>query len=427
MFIKHSFLKIKLFLKLGIFFNSHILAKRVINFNNYIFGLRSTRAILNINKSIFLLYRTLLLLQLLVINNGKILFIEKNRAVSSLITSKTNAINQFCISGDSWLPGSLTNYSVIRWNYILINKSFFYKTPQLIILLNFDNSSTLILNEVMTIGLPLITFCNFNLVNSKIISYPLIANFLFKLDMYFFFSEIFFFFIASFRTVNKVNTKLSYTWSKGNSNLKALVLKYLDTAALKPFKLQITPPAIVRSVKRKKKKKWKIQNKKKWFKHRLRKFKMYTIYRKKFIVCDYFAVKLKYNAQRAYLLKRIFFNFFDWQYNFYSMSRKVRRCSLFNKFRFNKKCKRIFTRFLYYISLFERQTIFVLKKIKFVKTIKQGVSGLLHKYFFVDNQVITNPQYLIGNNTIIQKKIYSSSLNTLLFFKQKKKLRLLVK
>ena len=35
------------------------------------------------------------------------------------------------------------------------------------------------------------------------------------------------------------------------------------------------------------------------------------IYRKKFIVCDYFAVKLKYNAQRAYLLKRIFFNFFD--------------------------------------------------------------------------------------------------------------------
>jgi ribosomal protein S2 len=101
MFIKHSFLKIKLFLKLGIFFNSHILAKRVINFNNYIFGLRSTRAILNINKSIFLLYRTLLLLQLLVINNGKILFIEKNRAVSSLITSKTNAINQFCISGDS--------------------------------------------------------------------------------------------------------------------------------------------------------------------------------------------------------------------------------------------------------------------------------------------------------------------------------------
>jgi ribosomal protein S4 len=55
--------------------------------------------------------------------------------------------------------------------------------------------------------------------------------------------------------------------------------------------------------------------------------------------------------------------------------------------------------------LFERQTIFVLKKIKFVKTIKQGVSGLLHKYFFVDNQVITNPQYLIGNNTIIQKKI----------------------
>jgi ribosomal protein S4 len=77
--------------------------------------------------------------------------------------------------------------------------------------------------------------------------------------------------------------------------------------------------------------------------------------------------------------------------------------------------------------LFERQTIFVLKKIKFVKTIKQGVSGLLHKYFFVDNQVITNPQYLIGNNTIIQKKIYSSSLNTLLFFKQKKKLRLLVK
>ena len=80
--------------------------------------------------------------------------------------------------------------------------------------------------------------------------------------MYFFFSEIFFFFIASFRTVNKVNTKLSYTWSKGNSNLKALVLKYLDTAALKPFKLQITTQATVRSVKRKKKKNEKYKIKK---------------------------------------------------------------------------------------------------------------------------------------------------------------------
>ena len=104
------------------------------------------------------------------------------------------------------------------------------------------------------------------------------------------------------------------------------------------------------------------------------------------------------------------------------MSRKVRRRSLFHRFKFKKKYKRIFTQVLYYVSLFERQIVFVLKKMQFTKTVNQGVIGLLNNYFFINNQIICNPQYLIGNNTIIQKKIYSSSLLSILFKTRRKKL-----
>lgn len=427
MFCTRGFLKTKLFLKLGIFFNSYISGKRTLNFNNYIIGIRSTRLILNINKSIFLLYRILLFLQQVLITGGKILFIEKSKAISSLLSDRVHNTNQFCINGVSWLPGSLTNFTSIRWQYVLSNTHFFYQVPQVVVLLNFDGASRLILKEISTMKLPLITFCNFNLATNQNISYPLLANFLLKFNTYVFFSEIFFFFIFSFRSVNKLNQKLLNKRKRFiKQNYHFAIIRYRRFFCLNQLKRKLYKKHKDIPFKTKKPK-FVRYNKKKWFKHKLRKYKIYTIYRKKFIVGGHFAIKLKYNAQRLYLLKRIFFNFFDWQYNFYSMSRKVRRRSLFHKFRLTKKCKRNFTHFMYYASLFERQIVFVLKKVRFVKSIKQGVGGLFKKYFFVNNQAIVNPHYLIGNDTIIQKKIYSSSLLFALFRYKKKHLKLLQK
>jgi hypothetical protein len=87
--LKAHILKIKLFLKLGIFLNTFISSKRFINFNNYLLGLRLNRAILNINKAIFLFYRSLLFLQNILLSNGKILIVEKNLAAFNFILSNS--------------------------------------------------------------------------------------------------------------------------------------------------------------------------------------------------------------------------------------------------------------------------------------------------------------------------------------------------
>jgi hypothetical protein len=126
--LKAHILKIKLFLKLGIFLNTFISSKRFINFNNYLLGLKLNRAILNINKAIFLFYRSLLFLQTILLSNGKILIVEKNLVAFNFILSnsllnsydrKKNPVigilsNLDYLTGDFLLPGILSNFNVIR-------------------------------------------------------------------------------------------------------------------------------------------------------------------------------------------------------------------------------------------------------------------------------------------------------------------------
>jgi hypothetical protein len=423
--LKADILKIKLFFKLGIFLNTFISSKRFINFNNYLIGLRFNRALLNINKAIFLFYRSLLFLQTILLSNGKILIVEKNLAAfnfllnNSLLSSfdkkKSHIIgilsNLDYLAGDFLLPGILSNFNVIRWNYILDNEFIFKKKPNLIILLNFDNSANIIYKEATKIGIPLITFCNFHIFNITRISYPILSSFLLKLDTYLFFCEILFLYLYIFRKINKkicvplidINNQFfcklfaSIKYRKINRvnliknkfNFYTLFLNY-------GFKLKKYKQS------RKKKKK-----KKKWRLRRLRKFKLYSIYSKKFIKCGAFGIRLKHSFQYSYLLKRIFFNFFDFQYNFYSMSRKVRRCSLFNKLRIKKKHSRLLNKALYFTAIFERQLIFTLKRFFFIKTFKAGIYGLKLNRFFANGLVITNPYFLVLNNNIIQKAYFN--------------------
>ena len=89
------------------------------------------------------------------------------------------------------------------------------------------------------------------------------------------------------------------------------------------------------------------------------------------------------------------------------MSRKVRRCSLFNKLRIKKKQSRLLNKALYFTAIFERQLIFNLKRFFFAKTFKAATFGLKLKRFFVNGLNITNPYFLILNNTIIQKAYFN--------------------
>ena len=88
------------------------------------------------------------------------------------------------------------------------------------------------------------------------------------------------------------------------------------------------------------------------------------------------------------------------------MSRKVRRCSLFNKLRIKKKQSRLLNKALYFTAIFERQLIFNLKRFFFAKTFKAVIFGLKLRRFFANGLHITNPYFLILNNTIIQKAYF---------------------
>ena len=422
--LKAHILKIKLFLKLGIFLNTFISSKRFINFNNYLLGLRLNRAILNINKAIFLFYRSLLFLQTILLSNGKILIVEKNLAAFNFILSnsllnsydrKKNPVigilsNLDYLTGDFLLPGILSNFNVIRWNYILDNEFIFKKKPNLIILLNFDDSGNIIYKEATKIGVPLITFCNFHIFNITRISYPVLSSFLLKLDTYLFFCEILFLYLYIFRKINKKNhvALIDSTYQKFCKLFASIKYRKINKDILVKHRFNYHTLFLSYAFRLKKntQKRKKKKKKKKWRLRRLRKFKAYSIYSKKFINCGTFGIRLKHSFQYNYLLKRIFFNFFDWQYNFYSMSRKVRRCSLFNKLRIKKKQSKLLNKALYFTAIFERQLIFNLKRFFFAKTFKAVVFGLKLRRFFANGLHITNPYFLILNNTIIQKAYF---------------------
>lgn len=87
----NNFIKFKLFINLGISF-LYFKNKKLQNFNNYLLGLRKKNALLFLNKNIFLLYQIIILLQMTIKKNGKILFIKEDYKFIELL--KNNFLNQ---------------------------------------------------------------------------------------------------------------------------------------------------------------------------------------------------------------------------------------------------------------------------------------------------------------------------------------------
>lgn len=78
-------IKVNLFLNLGFFSAGEFTNNRLINFNKFIIYLRKAKGILHINKNILLFYKILIVLQIFMKKNKKLLFIEKVSTFSNVL------------------------------------------------------------------------------------------------------------------------------------------------------------------------------------------------------------------------------------------------------------------------------------------------------------------------------------------------------
>ena len=110
LFNQSKIVKINLFLNLGFFSTAHFINNRLINFNNFIIYLRKKKGILNINKNILLFYKVLIVLQIFMKKNKKLLFIEKAATFSNVFKKLASSTDQSYIINNFWLHGTFSNF-----------------------------------------------------------------------------------------------------------------------------------------------------------------------------------------------------------------------------------------------------------------------------------------------------------------------------
>ena len=160
--------------------------------NNY-FNFIKTVNYLNINKykNLNLFYKALNFLQLVIQQNGKVLFIlpthRKYNVVNkyfSLVLKKYQHYYLIPNIKNQTKPGFLTNYIFSK------NKNFIKKKPDLIFIINSSKNNNIfynnLLKECALLNIPIINIIDHYNINTHI-TYPIISKIFFKNIIFFYF------------------------------------------------------------------------------------------------------------------------------------------------------------------------------------------------------------------------------------------------
>lgn len=410
---------------------------RFLNFNNLMLGFRksvynkrSINIIFNLYKNYLMFYKIILIIKQLVVCGGNILFINTIFLLYALLKNllKRN-YNLYYVLYFKWIQGTFSNYNQTKWfhmKYGVFNK-IPHKKPDLAFILEIEASSISSLKEMLKKNIPVVSFLNFK--NSKKasllnkISYPLISNYLYKKHMSIFFLEIFSYFINLFKInsmllkkrskisnfrylkyikINKKyilkvisNKKLLISNDIFNKNYKfsSLWSSYLNKKFLDDWhKLSEIEP-------------WFPINRK-WNWLRQKKYKKYNLYVRRFLQCGKFGSDFKKRKLRILLLKKIFCNIFDYQYNFKAWWRVVKGKGFFSRY---KKFSKRFKNFYDFINFLERNFFLIVKRL-FIQKSLAAKNNILWKNFLINNSSIKNVNYLLKNGSLIQKKLFSDNV-----------------
>jgi hypothetical protein len=147
---------------------------------------------------------------------------------------------------------------------------------------------------------------------------------------------------------------------------------------------------------------------KKWQWYRKKKFKYISLYSRNFISKGKFKAPFSKFKWRYSLLKKIFCNLFDLQYNFKTWWREVIKKGLY------KRIKRFYKNFKSTEGLlldFERYFIFLIKKY-FDYSFKDLRFFINEGDFLINGKVKTQFNYIVKNGSIIQKKLYDTKITS---------------
>lgn len=164
--------------------------------HEYIFGFRFGRSILNLEKSIISLRRTIKFIELLVENNGIILFINTKRTINKS-TKIISEKYRYPYIIDTWIKGSLTNWTdlnlkIKNFNKLIlkdknitlkIKQKFIKRYSGLFLMKKLPNAifvfdpivDSIAINEAKQMNIPVIALVDSN-SSSKNIDFPIFSN-----------------------------------------------------------------------------------------------------------------------------------------------------------------------------------------------------------------------------------------------------------
>lgn len=170
-------------LKLGI----HTVKKEhgcLSNFNNFIVGQKKNISIVNLDYTVLTTYQIFLFMYRLSKNNGKLLFIERLDKFGEIFESVSSSTSQRYIEEESWIEGTLTNFTRLKWEHLLKGVDVGNRLPDIVVI--FDNSwFDNLLIEVSREKLPILGTLKFS-DQDKFLSYYILGGFNTYDSVYFF-------------------------------------------------------------------------------------------------------------------------------------------------------------------------------------------------------------------------------------------------
>lgn len=152
--------------------------------NNYIYGHRNNLHIIDLEKSIVTLKKSLNVITDTIAKGGKILFFSSDKKYNNIVYNTATSSNQMCIL-NRWVNGTLTNFKLIKPYYlkrytnnnvINTNKHFLEadSLPSLIFLPKVKHNENIIA-EANKLHIPIISIVDTN-SNPTNITYPIPGN-----------------------------------------------------------------------------------------------------------------------------------------------------------------------------------------------------------------------------------------------------------
>lgn len=418
--------------------------KRVWNYNDRLVAIKrmnsKTLALTSPQKNLLLLLKLLNVLRNNTIVGGKFLFIDNNLYTSDLISRKISQSNHYFIGKPLNLSGNLTNFSHMRW-YALKggNDNFPYKKPNIVIILDSYSPYFPFIKEAAKLNIPVIGATNFSSIqtNKKILYTQLLSNFNHNNSKLFYFEVINYIINLSNSVVYLKRFSNNTRLKKITDNLKRYYIdiiykRSIEETALSNIdysisKFLLKKPITVspkisnniqtnfwsftvfhRRVRPQKIQLYDFNKNKKWQWYRKKKFKYISLYTRNFISKGKFKAPFSKFKWRYNLLKKIFCNLFDLQYNFKTWWREVIKKGLYKR---TKKFYKSFKSTEGLLLNFERCFVFLIKKY-FDYSFKDLRFLIKERDFLINGKVKTNFRYIVKNDSIIQKKLYDTKIES---------------